>query len=83
MLSELFTPVDIISVTRHNASMHRNNWHKSAVEQNYYLRGFTYLFVMFKPSEKNKTKPVFPDRRNDDEKNRQIGDFVIKKKSEK
>ncbi|MBN2038720.1 MAG: DNA methylase [Spirochaetes bacterium] len=78
MLSGIFVPVDIISVKRHNATLQRNNWHKAAAEQNYFLRGFNYLFVMFKPSAKNKAKTVFPDRRSNEEKERQIENFEIK-----
>ncbi|MBW7865321.1 MAG: DNA methylase [Candidatus Hydrogenedentes bacterium] len=47
-LSGLFTPVDIICVTRRNRTLQRNHWHTSAIEGNYFLRGFNYLFVMRK-----------------------------------
>jgi ubiquinone/menaquinone biosynthesis C-methylase UbiE len=51
-LSVLFEPVDIICVTRHNKKLKRNHWHTSAIEGNFYLRGFNYLFVMRKhPAE--------------------------------
>ncbi len=40
--------VDIISVVRHNAKLGNPSWHKAAVEGNFYLRGFNYLFVMKK-----------------------------------
>jgi DNA modification methylase len=43
-----FTPVDIIAVVRHNKSLKRNHWHTSAVEGNFYLRGFNYLFIFKK-----------------------------------
>ncbi|MEM8834404.1 MAG: DNA methyltransferase [Planctomycetota bacterium] len=48
MLREFFVPMDIIAVTRHNAKLQRGNWHKAAVEGNYFLRGFNYLFIMKK-----------------------------------
>lgn len=48
LLSERFTPVDIICVVRHNAKLKRGNWHKAAIEGNYFLRGFNYLFIMKK-----------------------------------
>jgi DNA modification methylase len=51
----LFHPVDIISVTRNNRTLKRNHWHTSAVEGNYFLRGFNYLFIFKKETE----KPVF------------------------
>lgn len=47
-MSRLFKPVDIICVTRHNRTMKRNHWHTSAIEGNYFLRGFNYLFIMKK-----------------------------------
>jgi DNA modification methylase len=43
-----FKPIDIICVTRHNRTMKRNHWHTSAIEGNYFLRGFNYLFVFKK-----------------------------------
>ncbi len=43
-----FRPVDIISVVRHNAKLRKGNWHKAAEEQNFFLRGFNYLFIMKK-----------------------------------
>jgi adenine-specific DNA-methyltransferase len=49
MLREHFTPTDIIAVVRHNHKLGQANWHKAAKEQNYFLRGFNYLFVMKKP----------------------------------
>ncbi|MEM9065757.1 MAG: DNA methyltransferase [Planctomycetota bacterium] len=48
MLSRRFRPVDIIAVVRHNQKLKRGNWHKAAEEQNFFLRGFNYLFIMKK-----------------------------------
>ncbi len=48
MLRRRFKPVDIIAVARGNAKLGRGNWHKSAEEGNYFLRGFNYLFIMKK-----------------------------------
>ena len=47
-LQKQFKPVDVISVVRHNRTLKRNHWHTSAVEGNYFLRGFNYLFVFKK-----------------------------------
>jgi len=47
-LSYLLEPVDIVCVTRHNKKLKRNHWHTSAIEGNYFLRGFNYLFVFRK-----------------------------------
>ncbi len=53
-----FTPIDIISVVRHNKTLKHPHWRKSAVEGNYYMRGFNYLFIMKKqePSGLEPTK---------------------------
>lgn len=48
LLSKHFKPVDIVCVVRHNRTLKRNHWHTSAVEGNYFLRGFNYLFIMKK-----------------------------------
>lgn len=48
IMREFFRPVDIIAVVRHNAKLGKGNWHKAAVEGNYFLRGFNYLFIMKK-----------------------------------
>jgi adenine-specific DNA-methyltransferase len=48
LLRKLFKPIDIIAVVRHNAKLQKGHWHKVAREQNYFLRGFNYLFIMKK-----------------------------------
>lgn len=47
-LQKHFKAIDIIAVTRNNRTLKRNHWHTSAVEGNYFLRGFNYLFIMKK-----------------------------------
>jgi DNA modification methylase len=47
-LREKFTPVDIISVVRHNKTLEMGNYRKAAEEGNFYLRGFNYLFILQK-----------------------------------
>ena len=49
MMRERFEPVDIVTVVRHNAKLQRGHWHKAAVDGNFFLRGFNYLFIMRKP----------------------------------
>lgn len=44
-----FEPVDIIAVSRKNDKLERGNWRKAAVEENFFLRGFNYCFIMKKP----------------------------------
>lgn len=48
MMREHFEPIDIIAVVRGNQKLGRGNWHKAAEEQNFFLRGFNYLFIMKK-----------------------------------
>jgi DNA modification methylase len=48
IMRRLFKPIDIIAVVRHNAKLKKGNWHAAAVEGNYFLRGFNYLFIMKK-----------------------------------
>ncbi len=47
-LSKRFEPVDIIAVVRHNQKLAQGNWHKAAEAENFFLRGFNYLFIMRK-----------------------------------
>ena len=39
---------DIIAVTRHNKTLEMGNYRKAAEEQNFFLRGFNYLFILRK-----------------------------------
>lgn len=48
-LSKRFTPVDIICVVRHNQKLERGNWRAAAESENFFLRGFNYLFILKKP----------------------------------
>ncbi len=48
MLCKRFRPLDVVAVTRHNKKLARGRWHSEALKGNYYLRGFSYLFIMKK-----------------------------------
>jgi DNA modification methylase len=48
IMRKRFVPVDIISVVRQNQKLDKGNWRKTAVEENFFLRGFNYLFIMKK-----------------------------------
>jgi adenine-specific DNA-methyltransferase len=48
LLEKHFLPIDIVAVKRYNGKLLRNNWHTAAIDNNYFLRGFTYLFIMYK-----------------------------------
>jgi hypothetical protein len=48
ILRKTFKPIDIIAVVRHNQKLGKGNWHKAAEEENFFLRGFNYLFILKK-----------------------------------
>jgi len=56
ILCEHFTPVDVICVVRHNAKLKRGNWHKAAAKENFFLRGFNYLFIMKKDTSARRSR---------------------------
>ncbi|MCU0689307.1 MAG: hypothetical protein MUE97_06165 [Phycisphaerales bacterium] len=45
LMMERFEPVDIIAVVRYNHKLDKPNWHKAAIAENFYLRGFNYLLL--------------------------------------
>ncbi len=47
-----FEAVDVIAVVRQNAKLGKGNWHKVAEEENFFLRGFNYLFIMKKVTDR-------------------------------
>ena len=57
ILRRYFLCEDIVAVTRHNKSLKRQNWHDAAAEGTFFLRGFNYLFIMYKPKEGRPRKP--------------------------
>ncbi len=65
-LRKPFVPVDVISVVRHNKTLELGNYRRSAEEGNYYLRGFNYLFIMYKaasaPKPRGEKKPPHANR---------------------
>jgi DNA modification methylase len=52
ILRRHFKPIDIIAVVRHNRTLQNGNWHSAALEGNYFLRGFNYLFIMKKEDDR-------------------------------
>jgi adenine-specific DNA-methyltransferase len=44
-IARLLEPVDVVAVVRHNRTLDFGNFRKAAEEQNFFLRGFNYLFV--------------------------------------
>jgi len=48
LLKHGFTPVDVVSVVRHNKTLDMGNYRKAADDGNFFLRGFNYLFIMRK-----------------------------------
>ena len=49
-----FDTTDIVCVTRRNKTLDKGNFHRAAIEGNYFLRGFNYLFIMQKNKEREK-----------------------------
>ncbi len=46
LLSEYFQIIDHVSVVRHNRTLKQGNRRKSAVEGNFFLRGFNHLIIV-------------------------------------
>lgn len=55
-IAESLAIVDIVSVVRHNKSLAMGNYRKAAEEQNFFLRGFNYLFIAEKPRREERRK---------------------------
>jgi adenine-specific DNA-methyltransferase len=51
-LAQLLDPVDTVCVVRHNRTLELGNYRKAAEEQNFFLRGFNYLFIARKPARR-------------------------------
>lgn len=49
---QVFEPVDIICVVRHNEKLRRGNFRRAAEEGNFYLRGFNYLLLLRAPERR-------------------------------
>lgn len=47
-LCKKFTPIDIVSVVRHNKTLKMGNYRKAAEEGGFYLRGLNYFFIVKK-----------------------------------
>jgi adenine-specific DNA-methyltransferase len=65
LLCARFVPVDAVAVVRRNAQLARRHFHTAAIEGDYMLRGFNYLFAVYKPAPND--KGVLPDRRQPEE----------------
>jgi DNA modification methylase len=73
ILEKHFEGADIVAVKRYNAKLQKRNWHTAAIEQNYFLRGFNYLFIMRK--EGKVKKQTGADRRDREEVIEQIKNY--------
>ncbi len=49
LMANRFDAVDMVAVTRHNKTLQMGNHRMSAEEGNFYLRGFNYLMIFWKP----------------------------------
>jgi SAM-dependent methyltransferase len=61
ILRRYFAPVDVIAVVRRHRTLKRSRWHEAAADGNFFLRGFNYLFVMYK--EPGRERAVRPGHR--------------------
>lgn len=48
-IAQQLEPIDTVAVVRHNRTLDMGNYRKAAEEQNFFLRGFNYLFIAQKP----------------------------------
>ncbi len=53
-LTKYFEPIDIIVVARRNQTSNTPFWHSKALQHNFYLRGFKYLFIVRKSQSRKK-----------------------------
>ena len=58
IMEKFFTPADIVVITRHNRTLKRGRYHAAAVEGNFFLRGFNYLFIMKKEGAATPQQPA-------------------------
>jgi SAM-dependent methyltransferase len=53
-IANYFEIADVIAVQRNNKSLEKGNFHRAAEEQNFFLRGFNYLFIGRKPERESR-----------------------------
>jgi SAM-dependent methyltransferase len=53
-IAQLLEPIDIVAVVRHNRTLQLGNYRKAAEEQNFFLRGFNYLFIAQKTERRRR-----------------------------
>ena len=56
MLEKYFKPIDIVCLARRNQTSNTFLWKQRAIKNKFYLRGFKYLFIMKKQSNKLKNE---------------------------
>ena len=56
-LNRYFETVDVVCVARRGQVSHTSSWYNRARRNNFYLRGFKYLFIVRKTSRETETKP--------------------------
>ena len=55
-LRKRFEPVDMVVVARRNRTLEMGNYRLAAERGNFFLRGFTHLFIMLKPSSRSRSR---------------------------
>lgn len=58
LLRKRFTPMDTIVCVRHNRKLEKGNFRAAAEDGNFFLRGFSYLFIMYKEPSVDSGKPA-------------------------
>jgi len=53
-LTKYFEPIDVICVVRRNQTSNTPFWHSKALQHNFFLRGFKYLFIVRKSQSRKK-----------------------------
>jgi DNA modification methylase len=57
LLAARFRPVDHVAVVRGNRKLEKPNFHKAAVEENFFLRGFNHLLIFKKERAEPRPAP--------------------------
>ncbi len=63
LLAQRLEPIDVVAVTRHHKTLDMGNYHKAAEAQNFFLRGFNYLFLLKKPESPQQPQRERGERR--------------------
>jgi DNA modification methylase len=74
MLAQRFLPVDHIVVARGNKDLEKGNYHKSAEEENFFLRGFNHLLIFKNPEADEVRRAKVEGKVRQRKESREMGD---------